>query len=137
MFQGNIDDSFRLGVKFTKRSVKLYSEFYSSDLIVASPLGLRMMIGAPGDKKRDFDFLFSVEVLIMDDSDVILMQNWDHVKTVFDNASGMPQVVRESTDFFRVRSTFLSGWAKYLRQTILISSQQSPELTALFKRQCH
>eukprot|EP00656_Telonema_subtile_P030759 TRINITY_DN33745_c0_g1_i1.p1 TRINITY_DN33745_c0_g1~~TRINITY_DN33745_c0_g1_i1.p1 ORF type:complete len:511 (-),score=114.82 TRINITY_DN33745_c0_g1_i1:10-1542(-) len=136
-FEGNIDDAFRVGVKFTKRSIKLYSEFYSSDLILASPLGLRMLIGAPGDKKRDFDFLSSIEIFVMDEADIMLMQNWEHVRTVFENTSAMPQTVRDSTDFFRVRSCFLSGWAKYLRQTVIVSSQQSAEVTGLFKRQCH
>lgn len=40
-FRGNIDDDFKLGIAFSKRSIKLYTEFYDSDLIVASPLGLR------------------------------------------------------------------------------------------------
>lgn len=48
LFAGNIDDCFRLGVSISNKIVKLYSEFYHSDILIASPLGLRMIIGAEG-----------------------------------------------------------------------------------------
>ena len=60
-FAGNIDDGFKLGVSVTKRAVKLYSDFYSSDILLASPLGLRMVL------ETDSDFLSSIELLIMDE----------------------------------------------------------------------
>lgn len=67
------------GVAILQRSIRLYAPFYSSDILIASPLGLRTIIGGEGEKKRDFDFLSSIELLIIDQADIYLMQNWEHV----------------------------------------------------------
>jgi len=48
MFAGNVDDCFRIGIGVTSKQLKLYSEFYHSDILVASPLGLRTVIGGEG-----------------------------------------------------------------------------------------
>merc|ERR1712071_258234 len=77
IFAGNSDDSFRMGISVAKRTLKLYAGFYVSDILIASPLGLRTIID------EDSDFLCSVEVLIMDQTDILYMQNWDHVLQVF------------------------------------------------------
>lgn len=68
-----------VGVAILQRSIRLYAPFYSSDILIASPLGLRTIIGGEGEKKRDFDFLSSIELLIIDQADIYLMQNWEHV----------------------------------------------------------
>ncbi|KAK2710338.1 U3 small nucleolar RNA-associated protein 25 homolog [Artemia franciscana] len=134
-FKGNTDDSFRIGMAITKKSLKLYTNFYNSDLIIASPLGLRMIIGAEGEKDRDFDFLTSVELLIIDQCDVLLMQNWEHVLHLFSHLHLQPQDTH-GTDLSRVRMYVLDGLAKYYRQTLVFSSMVRPEINALTNKHC-
>lgn len=67
------DDSFRFGIRFTRSTMRLYTGFYHSDMIVCSPLGLRTIIGDEGDAGRDFDFLSSVEVLVLDSCEMLQM----------------------------------------------------------------
>jgi len=126
MFQGNIDDDFRLGIKLTRKTVKLFSEFYSSDIIIASPFGLRRAIDADGG-----DFLSLVEMLVIDQVDAISMQNWDHLQLCLSHLNQLPKASHD-TDFSRVKPWFLDGHAKYLRQSIMLSPYESPEMRSLF-----
>ncbi|XP_042453180.1 U3 small nucleolar RNA-associated protein 25 homolog [Zingiber officinale] len=136
LFGGNNNDHFLLGIKFTKRSIKLYSDFYSSDIIVASPLGLITKIGeAEAEKEKDVDYLSSIEVLIVDHADVILMQNWSHLNTVVEQLNRTPSK-QHGTDIMRIRPWYLDGSACFYRQTILLSSFLNPDINALFSRLC-
>ena len=38
------NQAFRIGISLMKKCLKLYAKLYSSDIVVASPLGLRMII---------------------------------------------------------------------------------------------
>ncbi|KAJ1963111.1 rRNA-binding ribosome biosynthesis protein utp25 [Dipsacomyces acuminosporus] len=134
-FAGNIDDAFRIGLQLRHKSAKLYSPFYASDIIVASPIGLRMTTGAESGERRDFDFLSSIEVVIVDQCDTLLMQNWDHVTHVFDHLNRIPKK-DHGCDFSRVRNWYLDGTAQYRRQTIMISEYMTPEIQAVFNGYC-
>ena len=56
--------------------MKAFTEFYSSDILIASPLGLRLAI----EKAKNYDFLSSIEIAVIDQADVMRMQNWEHVQ---------------------------------------------------------
>eukprot|EP00058_Branchiostoma_floridae_P004601 XP_002590089.1 hypothetical protein BRAFLDRAFT_123456 [Branchiostoma floridae] len=111
-FAGNIDDHFRIGLAVSRRNIRLYSPFYLSDIIIASPLGLRTVIGAEGEKDRDYDFLSSIEVLILDQADTYLMQNWEHIQHLMQHMHLQPKETHE-TDFSRVRMWYLNGCQHY------------------------
>lgn len=63
---GNTDDCFRIGISLAKKSLKLYTKFNEADILLCSPLGLRMVIGDETEEKRELDFLASIEVLVID-----------------------------------------------------------------------
>lgn len=65
-FEGNVDDHFRVGIQLHPRYARLFAPFYAADVIVASPLGLRLIVKAEGDRGREHDFLSSVEMMVVD-----------------------------------------------------------------------
>ncbi|KAF8907832.1 digestive organ expansion factor [Gymnopilus junonius] len=127
MFKGNVDDNFRVGVKMTRKTVKMFADFYGCDIIIASPLGLRRSI----EKEKNADYLTSIEVLVIDQMDALTMQNWEHVKFVMSHMNKLPKESHD-TDFSRIKPWYLDGHAPYLRQSILLSAYETAETRSLF-----
>ncbi|KAI5954580.1 UTP25 [Candida jiufengensis] len=129
-FKGNNNDFFCIGLKLTRKSLKLYSSFYSSDIILASPLGLSMILENPDKKKRQYDFISSIEVLIMDKANQIEMQNWDHVNTILKYINKIPKEFHDA-DFSRIRMWSINDQAQLLRQTLVFCEYLTPSINNL------
>ena len=140
----NDDDDFRVGMSFVpkggKRSdanadsniaVKLFTDFFRSDIILASPLGLKMT--AVGDDDMQADFLSSIEICLMARSDVLMMQNWDHVTDILSILNEQPKNTN-NTDFSRVRPYLLDEQGAHWRQIICLAPFLDPLLLSTFKR---
>lgn len=127
-FAGNIDDNFKLGMKLTRKTFKLFSGFYDSDIILSSPLGLRLLIDSDSA-----DFLSSIELLILDQTEVMAMQNWEHVKFVLNKMNAIPQESHD-TDFGRVKQWYLDNKSRYFRQTVVSAPYVIPEVLNLFNK---
>lgn len=146
----NDDDDFKIGIALSPKAdsskqqqdgkkdiptgtnVKLYTNFYKSDIIVASPLGLKMSISSESNE-GDIDFLSSIEIVLVDRSDVLMMQNWDHVNDILAKLNHLPKN-NNDTDFSRVRNYFLTGQAAERRQLIICSEFLDPTIHSTFKR---
>ncbi|XP_016940424.3 U3 small nucleolar RNA-associated protein 25 homolog [Drosophila suzukii] len=131
-FSGNTDDNFKLGIRFTKKTMSLFSDMNSSDILIASPLGLRMLVT---DKDNDFDFLNSIELLIIDQAELFLAQNWENLLHSLDHLHLQPQNLPD-TNCQRVRTWCLSGATSFYRQTLLFSSHELPEFRAVLNSKC-
>lgn len=148
----NNDDDFKIGISFVPKAaretknganrsavgVRLYTDFYKSDIIFTSPLALKMATsGDDNDDDNnaggDIDFLSSIEICYIGSSDVLMMQNWDHVNATFDSMNEQP-ARNNNTDFSRVREYLLAGQAKYWRQLIVCSKFTDPSILSTFKR---
>jgi Protein of unknown function (DUF1253). len=142
----NSDDDFKIGITMSnikkgKKSkvsdsgvaVKYFSDFYHSDLIIASPLGLKIATNNEYEEDGDTDFLSSIEVVIAHHCDVLMMQNWDHMTTVMDRLNRQPKK-NTGIDFSRVRNYLLSGQASRWRQIVFISRFSDPYIISTFNR---
>ena len=133
-FSGNSDDCFRIGLKFTRKTVKLFSAFEQSDIIIASPLGLRLCL-MPKKDKIDSDFLSSIEVMVLGQAHIFTLQNMEHLDLVLENLNKMPKEAKDC-DFSRVRNFYLDGKASHVRQTLIFSEYATLEINRIFRLFC-
>ena len=134
------DDGGAAGAAGTSAGVgvKLFTEFYKSDIILASPIGLKMATTKNEEDNdeedaSDIDFLSSIDICIVARSDVLAMQNWDHVNSVLEYLNQQPKNTA-NIDFSRVRNYFLEGQGENWRQLIVVSMFSDPYVLSTYRR---
>ncbi|VEU21112.1 DEKNAAC102028 [Brettanomyces naardenensis] len=136
IFKGNSNDFFCLGIKLTRKTIRLYTRMDQSDVIVASPLGLKMLFeNSSHDKRKDTEFLSSIEIAILDKCEGLLMQNWEHVTELLNNRLNAPPKKFEEfkVDFSRIRMWAINDQYKYVTQMMVFGKYGTPELNGVVK----
>ena len=123
----SMDDCFRMGINisFFENKMKLYSPFDESDIILASPLGLKLATPSDSDKafknSKVYDFLSSIEIFLMDFSEVFIYQNMEHLNEILSFINKPPKNNQNIVDINRIKEVYANNYGEYLRQNIIIS----------------
>ena len=123
----SMDDCFRMGINisFFENKMKLYSPFDESDIILASPLGLKLATPSDNDKtfknNKVYDFLSSIEIFLMDFSEVFIYQNMEHLNEILSFINKPPKNNQNIVDINRIKEVYANNYGEYLRQNIIIS----------------
>lgn len=133
--EDTFSDDFKIGIsikhsmKTQTSQLRLYEHFYSSDIIVASPLAVRLMTGQETDEtaakenKIDYDFLSSIEFLVLDQAEGFVFQNPEHVEELFKVINKTPKKLSDLNDITRLRDIYTQEHPKLpknIRQNIII-----------------
>ena len=127
------DDYFRIGISFYNNKIKLYSQFDKSDIIIASPLGLRTVIGESGENEinRNYDFLSSIEIIFLYKTHLFLYQNLSHLEDVLKLLNIRPHHTSGVNDINRLLPQYLTNQNKYYTQTISLQKFSAPLIAYL------
>ena len=138
----SMDDCFRLGinVSFFENKMKLYTPFDESDIIIASPLGLKLAKPSDNDKSfknsKVYDFLSSIEIFLMDFSEVFIYQNMEHLNEILSFLNKPPKNNQNIVDINRIKENYANNLGEYLRQNIIISQFKCIDIDAAINDIC-
>ena len=139
----SLNDCFKLGINFSffDNKINLFTPFEESDIIIASPLGLKLTSPNEKDKtvknKKVYDFLSSIEILLMDFSEVFIYQNLDHLDEILSFINKIPKNNQNIVNINRIKDNYSNGFGNLVRQSIIISHFKSIDLDVLINEYCN
>ena len=138
------DDCFRMGINISyfDNKIKLYTPFDESDIIIASPLGLKL--SNPNNNNEDsaaknrkiYDFLSSIEILLVDFAEVFIYQNIEHLNEILSFLNKMPKNNQNIVSIDRINDNFIKGLSQNLRQSIFVSHFKSLDIDMIINEYC-
>lgn len=135
----SMNDCFRIGISFNyfENKIKFYEKFEDADLIIASPLGVKLTKNQEENKQEKiYDFLSSIEILLVDFAEVFTFQNISHLEEVLQVVNQMPKSNANIVDINRIKDNYKENHAAYLRQSIFVSHFENLEIEMLIKNTC-
>ena len=130
-FEGNIDDSFCVGLRLEPERVHVYAHPLNSDVLLCSPLGLRRRIEKNGDVLVS---LSSIEVCLLTEAQMLYQQNWMHVTAVLELLNKRPtETTHGLSDLRRVYAWALEGKSGRHRQTIVSTEVGNAAMLSAFR----
>ncbi|CAH8555524.1 unnamed protein product [Schistosoma mattheei] len=105
---------------FSKKSVKFYSAFRDSYIILAS-LRIKTVTNDEVEKEADVQYVIaSIKLLIIDQAEMLIMQNRATVQKIVSSLNQRPTVLVLASAA-RIRLCYLAGYGRRYRQTLLFS----------------
>lgn len=98
---------------------------------------MRLVTGATGDEKREFSFLSSIDILIIEQANVLYMQNWQHIEEILPLMNKTPKYKDMTNSLDEIREYHFENLSKFYRQTIVSSQYNFPELNSINMRFFH
>ena len=136
----SFDDDFHTGIglqinKTGDLEIEVGTGVYESDIIVASPIALRSLTGLSGSadnesKVHDFDFLSSLEFLVIDQAEAFNFQNPEHLEEVLKILNRRPKKLAGLNDINRLKLTCTETAQGYAKQKL----ERSAGLSKLFRQ---
>ena len=82
-------------------------------------MGLRLLTGAKGDENREFSFLSSIEILVIDQANILYMQNWQHMEEILQIMNKTPKYKDMTNSLDEIRELHFENLSKFYRQSIV------------------
>jgi len=139
MTEEAVNDCFKIGLSIiNNEQIKLYENLIDSDIIIASPLGLRMITGQDGEQenRREYDFLSSVQIVILDQAETFLYQNTEHLEEVLKSTNKVPKTLDILNDITRIQDIYLEKLGRNFRQSIVLQEFRSTDIDFVVKSYC-